>query len=200
MLPEKGTDYSQTYEQMEFLGDAVLDFIVVEYLCRKFPTKQEGELSKLKSMVVSGSALYQIAQKLNLGEFIQMSDNEERNGGRQRRSILEDVFESIVAALYLDGGLNAVYPFIQKQIFPIIDKYARSHADFNYKSQLLEYLQARGMANPQYRVVEEQGPDHAKQFQVEVVVDGRLLGIGIGSSKKSAQQKAAHVALKELIA
>lgn len=198
ILPETGGQYNRSNEQLEFLGDAVLDLIVVEYLCKRFPNKREGELSKLKAMVVSGQCLQDIAHKLNLGNFILMSDNEARNGGRERGSILEDTFEALIAALYLDGGYRTARRFIKRYILPSIDHLAKDHADYNYKSQLLEYVQSHGLSAPYYRVIAEDGPDHAKHFHIQVTVNGKLIGRGCGLSKKAAQQEAAYIALEAL--
>ncbi len=198
ILPEMGRDYSRSNEQLEFLGDAVLDLVVAEQLCVRFPEKQEGELSKLRSMIVNGKALQTVGLKLNLGKFIHMSENEARNGGRKRRSILEDSLEALIAALYLDGGFAVAKRFIVKNVIPDLNKIAKTEADYNYKSQLLEYVQARGLANPVYTVVSEDGPDHEKRFHVEVIVDGSRLGDGFGKSKKSAQQKAAQAAIQSI--
>jgi ribonuclease III len=198
VLQETGEGRSHSNEQLELLGDAVLDLIVVEYLYRSFPDRQEGELSKMKSRVVSGHSLQKIARTMDLGKFILMSENEARNGGRERDSILEDTIEAIVAAIYLDGGQKAAQKFITKFIMPTIDNIVDLDVDDNYKSQLLEYAQAMNWKSPSYIVINESGPDHAKEFDVEVMVRGESLGRGIGNSKKAAQQEAAKNALKEL--
>ncbi len=198
ILPETGDDYAESNEQLEFLGDAVLDMIVAEHLCRRFPRKQEGELSKLKAMIVSGKALQTVGRKLRIGDHIRMSENEARNGGRQRGSIIEDPLEALVAALYLDGGMNTAKRFIENHILTRLERLLREPVDHNYKSRLLEYSQARGLSMPVYRVVGESGPDHAKVFRVEVSINGQVLGSGMGKSKKAAQQHAAQVAMQTL--
>ena len=192
-------DEASANEQLEFLGDAVLGFVVVDSLCRWFPEKSEGDLSKIKSMLVSGESLQALARKLDLGRYIRMSDNEARNGGRGRDSILENTFEALVGALYLDGGMKPATDFIQRTVFASRDALFDHTRDQNYKSALLEYLQARGLPAPVYRVVIERGPDHAKNFEVEVVLDGKRLGIGTGHSKKAAQQQAARTAVQQLV-
>jgi len=198
ILPETGRERSFANEQMEFLGDAVLDLVIVEHLCRRFPDDTEGELSKLKAMLVSGRTLQTIADKINLGQYILMSDNEARNGGRKRGSILEDTFEAIVAGIYLDGGLQEAKKFITAFVIPELDKIVSQNLDSNYKSQLLEYAQANSLQMPVYKVIKEAGPDHKKEFEIEVSIDGSVLGNGMGKNKKSAQQKAALSALKHL--
>jgi ribonuclease-3 len=185
-------------ELLELLGDAVLAMTVVEYLYHRFYDRGEGELSKIKAMLVSGKSLQSVARTLQLGDHILMSENEARNGGRLRDSILEDTCEAVIGALYLDGGWIAANRFIQRHILAQADRLANETEDFNHKSQLLEYAQARGLPAPDYRVRAETGPDHAKEFQVEVFLDGKSLGIGVGRSKKDAQQKAAQMALGQL--
>jgi len=188
----------QSNEQLEFLGDAILDLIVAEHLFLKYPDKPEGELSKLKSLLVSGNSLQAIAKQMELGRFIIMSENEARNGGRQRGSILEDTFEAVIAAIYLDGGHEAAHKFIAQFVLGKIDSLVRQNVDLNYKSQLLEYAQSRSMQTPFYEVVNETGPDHAKQFEVEVYLNGKPLGRGKGRSKKTAQQNAARQSISAL--
>jgi len=199
-LSETGSTYAQSNELLEFLGDAVLALVVVEHLYRSFPDRHEGELSKIKSMLVSGKALHQTATDLELGKYILMSDNEARNGGRNRGSILEDTFEAVIAALYLDGGIEAARKFINKRILFDIDELIDSDYDINFKSQLLEYAQGMAIATPVYKVIAENGPDHKKKFEIEVRLEGRRLGIGSGRTKKSAQQRAARAAIEQLTA
>ncbi len=196
-LQEEGADYSESNEILEFLGDAVLGLIVVEHLFRSFPNRREGELSKLKSMLVSGRALQEVATELKLGEFILMSQNEARSGGRKRGSILEDTLEAVIAAIYLDGGFAVARKFISEWILSDVDELINGDYDINFKSQLLEYAQGHGMS-PEYRVIAEKGPDHAKRFEVEVSLDGETFGTGYGRSKKAAQQQAARIAVEHL--
>jgi len=194
-IPISGSDHHEANEVLEFLGDAGLEMIVVEYLFRRFPDKREGELSKMKSMLVCGSSLHHIAREINFGSLILMSGNEARNGGRMRGSILEDAMEAVVAALYLDGGIKPAKRFIERYILPRIDDPLARQIEINFKSLLLEYSQARGMGAPVYTTLREEGPDHAKQFEVEVLVGNKPMGRGNGTSKKAAQQKAASAAI-----
>ena len=198
VLQETGEVRSQSNEQLELLGDAVIDLVVVEYLFRRFPDRSEGNLSKLKSRVVSGHSLQNIARTIGLGKFILMSENEARNGGRERDSILEDALEALVAAIYLDGGQTAAKSFISGFILSALEKIDDLDIDENYKSQLLEYAQALNWRSPTYKVVRESGPDHDKMFEVEAIVQGEPLGRGVGNNKKAAQQEAAKNALAEL--
>lgn len=197
-LPETGALPSEANERLELLGDAVLDLIVVDYLWRRFPKLQEGDLSKLKAMLVSGTALQQVAQELRIGDFILMSESEARNGGRRRSSILEDTLEALIAALYLDGGMRAAERFVHKHILCRVDELTAPEADCNYKSKLLEYAQGRGICSPEYRIVREYGPDHRKGFDVAVFIGGVYAGEGSGASKKAAQQMAAKNALENI--
>ncbi|MCF7811308.1 ribonuclease III [bacterium] len=195
---ENGGSYDQSNETLEFLGDAVLGLVVVEHLFREFPDKTEGDLSKVKSHVVSGKVLQEIARNMNLGSYILMSRNEAKNGGRDRSSILEDTLEAIIGALYLDGGLEVARDFIHNRIISDIDDLIAGKLDRNYKSQLLEYVQGIGLSSPVYNVISEEGPDHKKRFEIEVRVQNKPLGIGSGRSKKAAQQQAAREAVKHL--
>ena len=199
ILHETGEERFQCNEKMELLGDSVLDLIVVDYLYHRFPKSQEGDLSKLKSAVVRGKSLGRIAKTIDLGNYILMSESEERNGGRERESILEDTFEAVVASIYLDGGQSAAKKFVSRTVFPVIDEVVDSKVDFNYKSQLLEYAQARSWKTPVYRVISERGPNHAKEFIVEVFLCGNSLGRGRGPNKKAAEQQAARIAIAELL-
>lgn len=194
-LHETSSSSSQSNELLEFLGDAVLGFVVVEELYNRFPDKTEGELSKLKSMLVSGNSLQGIAHNQHIGDFILMSQNEAANGGRTRRSILEDTFEAIIAAIYLDSGMSAARRFIVHTVLSNVDQIVHEGTDTNFKSQLLEYAQARGLRPPEYQLISEQGPDHEKQFEIQVLIGKDNLGTGSGRTKKAAQQKAARNAV-----
>ena len=150
-------------------------------------------------MLVSGKSLHSIAEDMQLGRYIIMSENEARNGGRQRGSILEDAFEAVIAAIYLDGGYQEAHRYISYFVLSKIDEMVKKNVDVNYKSQLLEYAQSRSMQTPNYEIISESGPDHAKQFEIEVFLSGKPIGRGVGKSKKAAQQNAAResiVALK----
>ncbi len=198
VLQEMSEERSYANEQLEFLGDAVLELVVVDHIFRRFPQKNEGDLSKIKSMVVSGQSLEKISRRLHLGEYIIMSENEERNGGRTRLSILEDAFEAVVAAIYLDGGRRAAERFVKRNLIPVIDEVVDEKLDTNFKSQLLEYAQSNNGHTPVYSTISERGPDHEKVFVVEVSLNNRILARGEGKSKKAAQQEAARKALKNL--
>jgi len=183
-------------ERLEFLGDAVLDLIVAEQLYEQHPLAREGHLTRLKSLAVSGRQLANKGRKMGLGVFMQLSAGEERSGGRNRRSILEDALEAVIGAIYLDGGMASARKFIRRFITNDLDNRLIREKDKNYKSMLLEYVQGRGLGYPTYRVLSEDGPDHAKTFHVEVLVNGEPMGKGVGRSKKQGEQQAAMEAAK----
>ncbi len=191
-----GESREDTNERLEFLGDAVLDLVVRESLLKHFPKAREGQLTRYKSSQVSGRQLSRLAREMNLGQFLQISSGEERSGGRSRSSILEDALEALIGAIYLDGGLNPARLFIEEFISRKVHPGHEPERDKNHKSLLLERVQSRGVSHPTYRVVREEGPDHAKTFSVEVIVDGKVYGSGEGLSKKQAEQNAARQALQ----
>lgn len=195
VLAATGEPRVRTNERLEFLGDAVLDLVVREELLQRFPRAREGQLTRLKSLQVSGRQLTRIAREMELGAYLQMSDGEQRSGGRTRASILEDALEALIGAIYLDGGLPAAKRFIDRFIASRARRGRESARDRNYKSLLLEYVQSRGISHPVYRVVSERGPDHEKTFTIEVLIGGVSYGRGGGRSKKRAEQIAAREAL-----
>lgn len=185
-------------ERLELLGDAVLGMVVTEFLYRRFPTKAEGELTAIKSLMVSRKILARVATQIELGKFILLNDAEEKAGGRNRHSIIADAFEAIIGAIYLDGGLETVIEFIRKKLLVRTDKVIVEEQNRNFKSMLLEYSQSKNLGLPQYVVSDEEGPDHEKLFTIEVLVNNEVLGIGKGNSKKKAEQVSAKNALKKL--
>ncbi len=189
---------NENNERLEFLGDAILEFIVVDFLYKKFPNKQEGELSKIKSTLVSRKILAIIIKNLKINEYIIISEGEEQTGGRERPSILANVYEAILAAIYLDGGIRQAKKFVNNTILKNYNDFIKDINYFNFKSRLLEFIQGKFKVQPIYKVIEESGPDHNKTFTINVYFKDRLIGQGKGSSKKSAQQEAAHNALIRL--
>ena len=185
-------------ERLEFLGDAVLGFITAEHLFAQFPNKDEGFLTRLRAKLVNGKALASCATAINLGTFILMSKNMVQEQGRHNRTILADAFEALIGAIYLDKGLEAARTFIHRTMLEKVDLLELAQQYDNYKSLLLEYAQARGWSQPQYRVVSEEGPSHAKIFTVDAVLKGAPYGQGRGGSKKTAEQRAAKEALIRL--
>ena len=184
-------------QRMEFLGDAVIQLILTERLYIMFPSYPEGQLTKLRARLVSRSALHKFAIEMNLGEHIMMGRGEEASGGRDRASTLADAFESVMGAVYLDGGLSAAKEAVEKICIHSIEQVAASPDERNPKGQLQEKLQAIAPESPRYMVLEEAGPDHSKRFKISVEWQGLLLGKGIGKSKKDAESRAATDALKK---
>ena len=195
---EAGVDGDANYERMEFLGDAVLGLVVCEHLFNLFPEKNEGDLSKLKSNIVSEKYLALKANAIKLHEYIFMSEKEDKNGGRGRKSIISDTVESIICAIYIDGGIKKAKRFITNFILVDFEKQVLLKDLINYKSILQEYTQALYQKTPEYKIVSEAGPDHHKIFKVEVYINDELQGQGEGLNKKDAQQKAAQDACKKL--
>ncbi len=185
-------------ERLELLGDAVLGMVVTEFLYKKFPTKEEGELTAIKSLLVSRKILARTAMQIGIGEFILLNDAEEKAGGRNRASIIADAFEAIIGAMYLDGGLETSINFIDRNLLTRIDKIISEDQNKNFKSMLLEYSQSKNLGLPQYIVKNEEGPDHNKLFTIEVLINNEVLGMGKGNSKKKAEQISAKSALKKL--
>lgn len=183
------------YERLEFLGDAVLGLIVVEEIYRRFPELAEGVMTKLKISVVSGSSLVAAAERLGLADLIALGDSERGTGTRGLRSALENAFEAVAGAIYLDGGLDAARSFVVLTLGDRITEDAVERLELEHpKSRLQEIVQADGRT-VQYHIVSEEGPPHARLFTAEVRVSGRLMGSGVGASKKEAEMRAAQEAL-----
>ena len=197
-LPQVHEQRVSSNERLELLGDAVLGLIVTEDLHRHFPEKEEGEITAIKSLLVSRKILSRVARSFNLGEFILMSESEDRSGGRVRPSIIADAFEAIVGAIYLDGGLKKARAFVRRTLLCEMDQILSEEQHRNFKSMLLELAQGRNLGTPHYIVLSEDGPDHNKLFTVEVRIQNHPMGIGSGNSKKRAEQRAAQNALAQL--
>lgn len=193
-----GQERGSSNERLEFLGDAVLGLVVNEYLYREFGDRSEGDLTKMKSLLVCGACLSEIAGKHDLGVHIRMSRSEAATGGRERSSILADTTEAIIGAVYLDGGLDAARRVIGRLLLDGADRVLANRSEMNYKSRLQELIQAEHKTPPRYRVVAVEGPDHDRVFRVTVSFDGRVLGTGDGRNKKAAEQTAAAAALEAL--
>ncbi len=187
-----------SYERLEFLGDSVLGLVVAEEMYQRFPDKSEGELTKMKSLLVNETSLARFGGEAGLGEFLRLSPEEERSGGRERSSILADAFEAVLGAIYLDGSIEPVREVVRRLIVSRMDETLQDKSQINYKGELLEIMQGRGENMPQYEVISEAGPDHQKKFVVAVICRNEKLGVGEGLSKKEAEQKAARVALEAL--
>jgi len=187
----------ESNERLEFLGDAVLGQVVAEHLYHNFPQWSEGELTKLKAVVVSEVTLSEAARRLGLGEFLVMAKGEEQSGGRDRPSLLSDGLEAIIGATYLDRGLRAARTLVLRLLGEAVSALEREEQRRDFKTLLQELTQERHKQPPVYRVVAEAGPDHDKTFVVQVKFGRHLLGEGAGKSKKEAEQKAAQEALED---
>ena len=186
-------------ESMEFLGDALLGFIIADLLFRDFPDYDEGEKSKTKASVVSTATLARQAERLNLGDHLLLGRGEEKTGGRRKQALLADGYEALIAAIYLDGGLEHARAFIVREFGPQLEEARRRGVGGeDHKSSLQELLQSRDLPLPEYRLVGTVGPDHSKLFEIEVLVNGERLAIATGGSKKEAEQEAARLALEAL--
>lgn len=188
-------------ERLEFLGDAVLSLVMSEYLAAEFPGSNEGGLSKLKAHLVSEASLAKAARRMKLGRLLRLGKGEELSKGREKHSLLADALEALIAAIYLDGGLEASRKFtlhvLEEELQATRAEQARPGME-DYKTQLQEVCQKRYESLPQYETVRESGPDHEKVFEVELTIQGVLRGIGRGRSKKEAEQMAAKEALMQL--
>lgn len=186
------------YERMEFLGDSILGFVAAEYIFSKYSDKKEGFLSKLKSQVVSENYLSIKAKAIHLGDYIILGDDELRDKGNMKKSILSNMMESVICAIYFDGGLRAAKKFIINHILEGYSEELNSDVHINYKSKLQEYSQSKYKKIPEYEVTSAEGPDHKKVFTIDVYVNDKLIGSGKGFTKKTAEQNAAKKGCKQL--
>lgn len=188
----------ESYERLEFLGDSVLGLIIGDQLYRDHPEDGEGQLTKAKALLVNETTLARIGRDTGLSAHIRVSTEEERAGGKERASIVSDVLEAVIGAVYLDGGIVPARRIVLDMVYARRIEVMADRSQRNYKGDLLELIQSRGPSAPRYDVVSEEGPDHDKLFRVQVLVNGEPLGVGEGSSKKEAEQRAAAVALQRL--
>lgn len=189
--------YKQSYdnERLEFLGDAVLDLIVGEYLYKKFSKSDEGKLSKIRASLVNETGFDKLARSLNLGDYILLSNAEENNGGREKSSLLSNAFEAIMGAIYLEAGLKIVNDIAIKLIEKNHEEISLDSLFRDFKTSLQELTQARFGITPEYKVLASRGPDHQKEFEVGVFIEEKEYARAIGKSKKIAQQEAARLAV-----
>lgn len=197
-LNEKISSSTESNERFEFLGDAVLELAATQFLFDHFPEEPEGVLTAYRSALVKTVTLAEVATELDLGHKLYLSKGEEATGGRENVGLLADTFEAVIGALYLDQGYEAAEKFLQTHLFPRFETIRREKSYKDAKSQLQEIVQSQGYATPAYTVVKEFGPDHDKEFTVEVTAGGKVLGQGTGKSKQAAQQAAAAVALEKI--
>ena len=185
-------------ESLEFLGDAVLGFLIADLLFTEFPEHDEGQKSKIKAAMVSTATLGRLAERLSLGDHLLLGRGEEKTGGRQKQALLADSYEALIAAIYLDGGIEHARAFVAREFAALVDEARVGAAGQDYKSALQELVQSRNEPLPEYRLIGTVGPDHRKLFQVEVVVNGGPVADATGTSKKEAEQEAARLALGRL--
>lgn len=193
-LNEAGDDTSSHNERLEFLGDAVLELVVTEYLYKNFDNP-EGELTNWRSSIVKGEVLAKVAAEMHLGDYLFLSKGEEKSGGRQRSLILANTFEALIGAIYLDAGYDTASKFIHKHLITLLPEIIEKRLYIDPKSRLQEVSQQDLGATPEYRVLSEKGPDHQKEFEIGVYAAGKLIAQGSGSSKQRAEQSAATDAL-----
>ena len=182
-------------ERLEFLGDAVLSIVVSDYIYQHCPDLPEGELTKLRASLVCEKSLFDFAKSINLGSYLMLSNGERRNGGANRPSIVSDAFEALIAAIYLDGGMEPAKKHILRFVIPEIENH-KHHSFKDYKTVLQEIIQKNPGERLEYRLVGSTGPDHDKHFKVEVLLNSNVIGRGGGRSKKEAEQQAAREALE----
>jgi ribonuclease-3 len=195
---EENEQFNFSNERLEFLGDSVLNLVIGEYLFNKFPQEEEGFLTKVRAKMVNRNALSLVAENLNLGELLIISSSVPKSITHNSKSVLSDALEALIGAIYIDKGIETCKKFIQSKIIEPALKNGDHLIDENYKSQLLEYAQAKKLAVPVYQIVSEEGPHHDKVFTSEVVIGEKVLGVGKGKSKKEAEQNAAREALKKV--
>ena len=188
----KGMKYN---ERLEFLGDAVLSIVVSDYIYNHCPDLPEGELTKLRASLVCEKSLFDFAKQIDLGSYLRLSNGERRNGGAKRPSIVADAFEALIAAIYLDGGMEPARQHILRFVIPEIENH-KNHSFKDYKTALQEIIQKNPGERLEYRLVGSSGPDHNKHFKVEVCLNSNVIGRGGGRSKKEAEQQAAREALE----
>jgi ribonuclease-3 len=186
-------------ESLEFLGDAVLGFVIADMLFTRFPTHSEGYKSKVKAGIVSSASLARLAEEIGLGRYVLLGRGEEKTGGRQKSAILADSFEALIAAVYLDGGIDPARGFILSLFAPLVasagERAAEASFTEDWKSALQEWSQAQGRGLPHYRLAAAEGPDHRRRFDIEVLLEGEIVARAEGRSKKEAEQQAAKAAL-----
>ena len=187
---------SPTNQRYEFIGDTILDYDLSLFLFDNYPNLDEGSLTKIRSGAVDQNALVNLAKEIDIGKFLFMSKPEESTGGRDKSSILEDAVEALIAAIYFDGGLEEVNKFISKFIYPLIDKLSKNPGQKDYKTRLQEYFAKKGQKVTY--TAKSEGPDHNKQFNAQVILENKIIGKGIGKSKKNAEQMAAKDAFSKM--
>lgn len=191
-------DAIEDNERLEFLGDAVLDFIVADWLYNQYPEKTEGDLTRLRAALVHTDQLAAFARQIKLGQALRLGRGEVQAGGRDRPTLLCDAFEALIGALFLDGGIKIVNDFMEPLLSSVVENIFHNHMEEDTKSRLQEWAQGRGFPSPKYTLLAEEGPDHAKTFTMSVNIDGSPYGQGSGPSKQTAEKLAAKQALMKI--
>ncbi len=191
-------DAMEDNERLEFLGDAVLDFMVGAWLYHRFPEMAEGQLTRLRAALVGNEQLAQFAQEISLGNAMRLGHGEAENGGRNRIPLLGSSFEALIGAIYLDQGIDQVWSFMDSVLESAVKKIMANQIEHHPKSILQEWSQSKGFGTPEYKTIGDSGPDHDKFFEVEVLIDGMMYGTGRGHSKQAAAKLAAKSALEKL--
>jgi ribonuclease III len=198
-LNENKDEELKNNERLEFLGDAVLELVISEYLFNTYPERAEGDLTSFRAAVVKTDSLAKISKQLGIGEFLLMSKGEEMTGGREKDYLLANTFEAIIGALYLDQGYEPVKEFLIKHLVPQISTIVKYRLDIDSKTKLQETTQTKFKTTPVYKVIKEKGPDHDKVFTVAVMIKGKIYGEGEGITKQKAEDAAAGQALRKLV-
>ena len=188
----------QDYESLEFLGDAALGLAVADYLLEQLPGRSPGEYSQMRAHFVNRRRLADVAEQLELGPAIRLGKGEEQSGGRNRPALLADCVEALIGAIYLDQGWETASAMVRRLFAGHFREALEQPLEWDYKSRLQQYCQGEQKGLPEFRVIREEGPDHRKEFEVEVIIEAQALGCGVGSSKKEAEQNAARVALQAM--
>ena len=195
---ENKVNVLHNYERLEFLGDAVLKLVASQLLFERFPFYREGDLTKIRAVIVSDAVLAKLAQQLQLGDYMIFGASEARSGGAQKQSSLACAFEALLGAMYLDAKMDEVHALLDDLLVDAITEIDLNKTKDNFKAFLQEYSQGKGLGLPDYTVTGEDGPSHNRTFRIAVTLDGETLGVGVGKSKKAAQQEAAKYALLSL--
>jgi ribonuclease-3 len=196
---ENKKDRMKNNERLEFLGDSVLGLVISEYLYNNHINLEEGQLTKIRAKIVCESSLGEASRALNIGEYMYFGRGEELTGGRERTSILSDAFEAIIAAMYLDGGIDVVRKFVLNHMKEIVENATQGRLFTDYKTQLQEEIQVKKGNRIRYEIFKEEGPDHSKLFFTHVKLNDDIIGVGSGRSKKESEQEAAKEGLKRLL-
>lgn len=194
-LNEKGGEGLESNERLEFLGDSVVQTVVSDILFKENPESDEGVLTQARSRLVNRKIFADFATELNLGDMLYLSKGEEKNGGHKNPQILGDAFEALIGAIYLDKGMAFAFKFVERLVSPLLESSVTEKEYFDYKPALQELSQKIFKTTPEYRLVKEEGEAHAKTYHIEVVIDGRVRGVGRGTKKKDAEQSAAQIAI-----